>query len=230
MKRGVSIIGAVFTLLILSIFGAAIVALVSTDHEIRRMQVFKGQTFYEIQAGLEYAIREINQGGYPAVTKNLGIGSFTNTIDYSQHAITTTAVTGDVTHANSITYSPMGGDCLDINTSSVSTEGLGGTDLVGIFFTKTCLSAVTLDKMVFTWSPNGGEKITRIEIDSTAVYRNASGTASGLTIDINDFMIADALQHRMNLVRFTSDTRGKQMALTVYLSDTSYKSVNFTVP
>lgn len=228
--KGVSIIGAVFTLLILSVFGAAIVALVSTDHEIRRLHIFKEQTFYEIQAGFEYAIREINNGGYPVVTKTLGIGSFTNTIDYSQHAITTTAVTGDVTHANSITYSPMGGDCLNINTSFVSTEGLGGTDLVGISFTKTCLDAITLDKMVFTWSPNGGERITRIEIDSTAVYNDMSGATSGLTIDIADFTIADANPHRMNLVRFTSDTRGKQMTLLVYLSDTSYKSVNFTVP
>lgn len=222
--RGISIIGAVFALLILAIFGTAIVVLVGTDQDVRRRQIEKEQAFYEVQAGLEYAIREIDQGGYPVVTnKQLGSGSFTNTIDYSQHLVTSTGTFGDISKTHQITFNPMGGDCVNVDTIGYF-EAPSYTIYIGAGVTKTCLSAISIDRFVFSWDPDAGQKVTRVLIDGAVVYSSATGTPSGGVIDIADYRISDGNYHDINQVRFTGSMQNTQLTMTVYFTDTSFKS------
>lgn len=228
--RGISIIGAVFTLLILGIFGAAIVSLVSTDQEMRSRHIGKEQAFYEVQAGFEYAIREINNGGYPVVTnKVLGRGNFTTTIDYPNHFIYSAGSSGAATKTHQITYSTMGGDCLETNNDLATITGPGRTELRGITLKKNCLNAITIDKIQISWTPDNGERVTRIEISNTPVYDRPAGAPSGEIIDITDYIFSGSGAVQMNLVQFTSDISGKNLTMTFYMSDTSYKVMNLTV-
>src|SRR3989338_1190352 len=180
MQKGVSIIGAVFALLVLAVFGGAIVALVATEQESRRLQLEKEQAFYEAQAGLEYAVREIVKGGYPVVTgKTLGRGSFTTTIDYPNHLIFSTGTSGDVSKTHQITNNQMGGDCLGINNDQATLVGPGKTDLKAITLKKNCNDAITIDKFKFEWSPNNGEKVIKIVVENNTLYDDPIGTPSG---------------------------------------------------
>ena len=229
-KKGISIIGAVFTLLVLGIFGAAIVSLVSTDQEMRSRHIGKEQAFYEVQAGLEYAIREINNGGYPVVTnKVLGRGNFTTSVDYPNHIVSSTGTSGSAAKMHQITYSTMGGDCMETNNDTATLTGPGRTELRGITLKKNCLNAITIDKIQISWTPNNGERVTKIEISNTAVYDRPAGAPSGETIDITDYVLSGNGAVQMNLVQFTSDMSGKNLTTTFYMSDTSYKVMTLTI-
>lgn len=225
MERGISIIGAVFTLLVLAIFGAAIVALVTADSESRFRQTGKEQAFYEVQAGLEYAVHEINNGGYPVVTnKALGRGSFSNTVDFANHYVFSTGTSGEISKTHQITVNPMGGDCITVDPSGETLSGPSKTDLSGITITKTCLNAVTIDRMMMSWTPNGSERITKVTLDGVEVYDNVTGMASGGSIDLTDYSISNSSTHYLTLVQFTGNMLGKQLRMTLYPSDTSYKT------
>ncbi len=137
MQKGISIIGAVFTLLVLAVFGASIVALVAADSESRFRETEHEQSFYGMQAGLEWAVHEITNGGYPVQTqKSIGLGKFTNTVDYANHLVYSTGISGAVSQTHQITVNPMGGDCLTINSSSATLSGPGLTDIGGITLKK----------------------------------------------------------------------------------------------
>jgi hypothetical protein len=229
-ERGISILGAVFTLLILMIFGAALVAIVSTDHENRRKQIEKEQTFYEIQAGFEYALKEIKDGGYPVKTNMpLGTGSFTISIDYPNHIIYATGTVGDMGHTSQITFTQMGGDCLSVNNDQVTLTGPDKTDMKGLTLKKVCNNAITIDKLLFTWSPNSGEKVKKIKIENNTVYNNPVGTPSGQIIDIPDYTLSGSVAHQINLIEFSSNMLNKDFTMTVYLSDTTYKVLHFVI-
>lgn len=226
MQKGISIVGAVFTLLILAVFGASVVTLVSSDHESRRRMIEKEQAFYSAQAGLEYAVHEINYGGYPVQTnKAIGEGRFTVLIDYPSHNVSVTGISGDTNKVHQITKNPMGADCLVVNTVGASLGGVK-TDLQGITLQKICLNAITIASIVVSWSNPAGEKVTKVTIDNNILYNNVTGTASGIPIDIADFSMSDSATHTINLIQFSSGMSNKPITITFNLSDTSYKTVS----
>lgn len=229
-QRGISIVGAVFTLIVLGIFGSAIVTLVSTEHEMRASLISEERSFYGVQAGLEYAMREIDQGGFPIVTgKAFANGSFSTSIDFSQHLILVTGTVGGTKNNYRITCTRMGGDCVAIDGSKVSLSGTGKTDLLGLTFKKTCNTAVTIDKIKFVWQPNNGEKVKKIVIDNVPMYDSGSGATSGTLIDISNIKISDSITHQVNLARFSGSMKNKQMYLVTYLTDSTYRSQVFNI-
>jgi len=230
MQRGVSIIGAVFTLLILLIFGAALVAIVSTDQASRMIQIKKEQAFYEMQAGFEYAVKGVIDGGYPVVTNMpLGTGVFTTSIDYPNHLIYSTGTVGDVSQRRQISFNQMGGDCLDTNNDQVTVTGPDKTEMRGLTLTKDCNNAITIDRLLFSWTPDRGERVTKVVIKNNIVYTDAVGTPSGQIIDIPDYMISGGVAHQVNLIEFTSNMLNKDFTMILYMSDSSYKSLNFEI-
>lgn len=229
-NKGVSVLGAVIVLVVLGIFGAAIVALVSTEQESRRLLLEKEQAFYAVQAGLEYAIREIKNGGNPVVTnKQIGRGTFTNVTNFAQHSITVTGRTGEVARTHTIDFNQFGGDCLGVNNDQVTVVGPNKTDMKANTLRKNCNNAITVDKFQFTWDPDNGEKITRIELENNTVYSDANGSPSGAVIDITDYVIDGGQAHQLNLVRFTGNMLNKSFVMTVFLNDGSYVTMSFVI-
>jgi len=229
-QRGISIIGAVFTLLILAIFGGTLVSLVAVDQEHRRLQIEKGQAFYEVQAGLEYALYEIKNGGFPVVSnKPFEDGTFTVNVNYPNHLIFVTGYVGDVSKTHQITYNQMGGDCLGVNNNQATLVGPNKTDLKAITLKKNCNNAITIDKMQLIWAPDNSEKVTKIEIKNVEVYNEISGSGSGEIIDIADYMLDGGSAEQISLIQFTSNMLNKDLTIVFYLSDTSYKTTQFKI-
>jgi len=233
-QKGISIIAAIFTLIILGIFGMTIVTLVSADHEFRAASSSANVAFYNFQTGLEYAIREVDRGWYPIVTgKTFSKGNMTTEIEYSKVAddkIKVIGYVGDFQKRYQITYTPFAGDCTEFDTSSATLEGIGETDLTGVTFRKICNHGINIDKVVLTWDPDNGEKTTLINIDGNVVWEDLVGAVSGADIDILDTRFIDASHNPITMVRLTSSMSGKNLTIRFIYTDTSYETVTFALP
>jgi len=226
-RDGISIVGSIFAFLILGIMGATLVALVSSDQESRMNSIRRDRSFYAVQAGLEYALREIDQGGYPIVTdKVIGESSFTSTIKPSSRQISVVGSSGDAMRSNTITAPELASDCMDIDVSGASVSGSGNNRLSGIALTKTCLTAVGLDITGVGMSPYIGELVTRVSIDGNLVYENMIG--SPLVVDIEDYRVYNSSV--IDYIEFSSSIVGKTIVLTLTFTDSSsLQSASFTL-
>lgn len=220
-KKGISIIGTIFTLIILGIMGASLVSLVATDQESRMRSIMRERAFYAVQAGFEYALREIKEGGYPIVSaKTLGAANFTSSIDQSTRRITLSGVSGDAQRTHSITTAQLARDCLTINISGAFAGGTNNTQLRGLQLNRTCLNAVNIDKVTASWTPNLFENVVKVSIGGSLVYNDAIGESSGVAIDSTDHKIS-AASEPVDYIEFTSGIVGKRITITLTFTDSS---------
>lgn len=232
--RGISIVAALFTLIILGIFGATIVVLVAAEQESRRGQLSQEWAFYDVQAGLEYALREIDQGGYPLVTnKVFGKGSFTIDIDYdevSTRDITAAASVGSVQKVYQISYDSFGGDCLFVDFSSAQLTGTPKTDLSGLTLRKICNEGVNIDRIFMSWDPEDDEEVISASIGGSIVWEDVDGLPSGSSVDITDTLLTGSAAYPVDVIRFNSDMSGSDLTLRFIMTDSSTETVSFPLP
>jgi len=231
-KKGVSIIGAIFTLIILGIFGSTIVSLVSTEQEMRGAQIAKDWAFYTTQAALEFAIKEIDKGGYPLVTnKSFAEGHFTIAVAYdevSQREMTAVATVGEVVQTHKISYDAFEGDCLSVDYSHASASGSGNTNVVGITVEKICNNGVTIDKIFINWVPDHSEIVTLVSINNDVVWEGPIGKPAGSTVDIVDTLLSSSSDIPVDVIRFNGDMSAKTLTLQFILTDSSTETVSFS--
>lgn len=217
--RGISIVGTVFTLIILGIMGAALVALVATSQESRTISISKERVFYAAQAGFEYALREIRHGGYPIVTsKPLGDAAFSVDIDWVAHRITVVGELSDYRKSYSIDAPQLAVDCVAPDVSGAYVGGASNNTLGGIVLTQTCLDAVTLATITVEWGAGTGKTVKRINVGGADVYSDPIGVDSGVLIDITDYTFTGSVDV---LVEFNSSIMGKKVTLTFTFTDSS---------
>ncbi|MFA5187261.1 MAG: hypothetical protein WC551_12355 [Patescibacteria group bacterium] len=219
-SRGMSIIGTMLTLIVLGVMGATIVGLVATEQETRKLCLWRERAFYSVQAGLEYVLREINQGGYPIVTdKQFADATFTSSIDPGPRKITVTGEAGDAARTHSITTDLLAKDCVAINASGAALGGSYQNELTGIVVDQTCLMAVNMDKMTVSWTPNYGGTVRRIRINGQDVYDESVGLESGQQIDITDSRFSG--QVPINTIVFSNSMEGTSIDIAISFTDSS---------
>ena len=229
-RKGISIIGTVFTLLILGVMGAGLVAMVSMDQESRMRSIRREYSFYAVQAGFEYSLREINEGGYPIVAdKVLGDATFTTQIDPSQNKITVTGVATDNSRTHSITTNDLADDCSNIDVSGVSVGGSSNNELLGVVVEKNCLNAINIESILLSWITDVGETVRNVNIAGTEVYDDFSGARSGEIVNITDTRVTGS-SVTINSIKFSSSITGKQVTLTLNFTDSSSKSRTLNIP
>lgn len=220
-RRGISIIGTVFTLIILSLMGAAMVAIVSDEQESRMRSLSRERAFYAVQAGFEYALREIREGGYPIVTaKPLAHAAFTTTIEPTARRITATGSAYEAERAYSITTSQLARDCASLNSSGAHLGGSSANELLGLTISRSCLNAVNVAAVTVTWTPNVGERVRRIRIGGVEVFYLLGGKGSGEPIDIEDARISGS-SAAVDTIEFSSGMSGRTVDITLTFTDSS---------
>ncbi len=218
-ERGTSIVGSIFAFIILGVMGAALVSLVSVDQESRMRFIERARAFYAVQAGLEVALREIDQGGEPIVEeKSLGADAlFTVAIKPASREIVVTGLSGEARRTHTITTDALGGDCLQIDTAGAALGGSGNEQLVGVVLRQVCLSAVTVTELNVALAPASGETVRQVRIGGALVYDDAAGELG--EIDITDTTIEGDVS--LDVVLFSSGIVGKSVDLTFACSDSS---------
>jgi hypothetical protein len=234
-NNGFSMIGAVFTLMILGIFGAALVAIISVSHESRAIHSSSNVAFYNSQAGFEYAIQKINKGENPIVyQKQFSKGTFTCGVQYVEGSIgkiMSSGYVGDYKKAYDISYPSFGADCLMVDFSSAKLEGMFNDDVTGVLLRKMCNDAVTIDKMMISWVPDGGEKVTSIKMADEIVWEDVGGLSSGSFFDVEDTTFSGSNEnptdYPIDRIHFTNTMNHKNLTIKFIMIDTSTRTVSF---
>jgi len=228
-RGAASIIGAVFAILMLGLFGAVLVALVAMNQESRWLSVGRERAFYASQAGFEYALRQIDQGGYPIVqNKSLDSALFSISIDPSSHNITSVGQSADVTKTYVIKAPKLASDCAYIDASSATAGGASKDELTGLVLKKTCLTAVNVVSMQFDLDPDMGERVLEVDMARKTVFHDSDGVPSGQTVDIDDTVCS--ADTSIDSVEFSSSISGKQITARFDFSDSSYTTATFSLP
>ena len=137
---GISIVALVIALLLLSTLGTVLTSLIITKQKSALLPLKSAQAFYAAQAGIEYAIRYVNDNKaafwtdpvsiFPIPLNNppisVGAGSFNVTYDATNRIITSTGTAGTATRKITLASFPAyvaGGDIiLDPNPSNPPTQ------------------------------------------------------------------------------------------------------------
>ncbi len=231
-QKGISVFGIFVAILILSL--ASFAALYTTVvGEIAKVDEWvKGQAFYIAQGGAEYAMKKIYASTTPAVAepgKSFANGTFI--ITYASPLITITGRVGNAKHTIQFNE-PDQADCVSFNTASAILDG--NDKIHHIYFTKTCLTQIVIDKITLSWSPNGGQKCKKVRIENTYVYNNPTGLGSGSLFELSDYTVTSASQQDFSKIEFDSNINTSpltQFTLTVQFGDGSQTSaMTFTPP
>ena len=225
-RGGVSVVAAMLMLLSLMALGGVISYLVAVGEESRGAQLSSAQALYVTQAGIEYAVKRIYDGQSEIVNppgQTFGNGSFT--VSRSGLTLTATGIVGSATRVHKVD-SPTQADCTVLD---VSNADLGGDDkeLKHIYFRKSCLVQLVIDKMTFSWTPDGGQKVKEIKIEEARVYDNPAGAPSGTLLEIADYVASNDNNNVINHVKFNADIEDVVMTMTFHLGDGTTKTATF---
>lgn len=223
---GVSVVAAMLMLLSLMAMGGVISYMVAIGEESRATQLSSAQALYVTQAGIEYAVKRIYDGLSEIVNppgQTFSNGSFT--VSRSGLTLTITGTVGNAVRVHKVD-SPTQADC---NILDVSNADLGGGDkeLKHIYFRKNCLPQIVVDKMQFSWTPDGGQKLKEIKIEENKVYDNPIGVNSGTIIDIADFVAINNNNNVINHVKFDASIEDVIMTMTFHMGDGTTKTATF---
>lgn len=191
-SRGVSVIAILLVIATMGLLGGSITVLVSTGQVSRTNDLVREQAFYINMGGIEYALKQIDDGEDPnGDQRYLGNGQFTVTYDSQTGSISVSSDVSAMYGTSNPTFSIQGptsgnmADCLEIHTNSAV---FASGELNGLSYQNTCDSAIVIASMTVSWTQDDGEKLTDIFIGNTEVYSSA-GVASGVSVDVVDSTI-----------------------------------------
>lgn len=220
--HGMSILAAIVAMLALGVMGVTATTIMGMHQAAGSLTYQRHGAMELAQAGLEYGLMQINDGGTPNTTKTLGQGSFSVEVVPAQHLVRAIGTVGDATQEYRITDNFLGADCLTVNNATATLTGPRKDRLHGITVVKTCLSKITIDKWILTWAPtNAGEKVLRIEIpQNNVVWSDPVGVVSGTVIDATNYTITGHVT-QLHEILFGQNMGCKIFSLQLVLTDGS---------
>lgn len=231
-RKGFSVFGIFVAILILSLASFAVLYTTVVGEIAKVDEWVKGQAFYVAQAGAEYAMKKIYASTSPAVAepgKSFASGTFI--ITYASPLVTVTGRVGNAKHILQFDE-PDQADCVTFNTASANLDG--NDKIHHIYFTKTCLTQIVIDKITLSWNPDTGQKCKKVRIENTYVYNDPTGLGSGSLFELSDYTVSTASQQDFSKIEFDSNINTSpltQFTLTVHFGDGSQTSaMTFTPP
>lgn len=224
--KGVSTIAALLALLSLAAMGNVVAFMAASNQTSRADYLSSYYALYVAQAGTEYAVKRVYDQQSEIVNPpgmTFGPGSFT--VSRSGLTLTITGTVGNAVRVFKVD-SPTEADCTDIDTSNLNLHG-GGKEISQITFKKVCLTSITVDKMQFTWTPNTGQKLIKIKIESSVLYDDPIGSSSGTLIDVADYTAATGNNNVINEIKFNQSVEDADFTMSWTMGDNSIKTVTF---
>ncbi|HLD44381.1 MAG TPA: hypothetical protein VJC18_03005, partial [bacterium] len=204
-----NVTAAIIAIMLLAILGAGMAYLVAANQQTRIQQVTSDQSFYSVQAGLEFALGQILEDGWAGTDITCHFSGEVVTIARAGGTITVSATEKDAmsTHSIDDPSPPAPLECLDVNTGSAYISS--SVYLMGITINRNaaCPLPLTITDMTgTTWSPNLGELIRTIRIDATNRF-SAPPTGSGGTFDFgaSDVLINNFALHALDYIYWNAN-------------------------
>lgn len=148
-NRGSSFIGALFLILLFGFSGISAAQLAAVEKEASSNEMQTAQALYVSNAGLEYAINQLDNGYDPVVNdKSFGNGQFTITTNPDSRLVTSSGSVGNAKKTQSI-YTDFSKHCVTLDTSTAYADG---ANLRNIKLIKTCNTAAIVSKIYIDWN------------------------------------------------------------------------------
>ncbi|MFC1674546.1 hypothetical protein ACFL1K_01435 [Candidatus Omnitrophota bacterium] len=162
-NRGIVLIALIMVIVLLAIVAFGIVFYISEGLRFNVMNLGRDQAFYAAQAGLMQAI-----------------------VDYANNGSITEAA--DVSLADNLSFS-IGGSGMFFLADCSNPRIIAGRKLKDISMTNlNSADDITITHMEVSWTPDGGENLTSIDLGRGVVEWTGSAS-SGTNIDMSDFTI-----------------------------------------
>jgi hypothetical protein len=195
------------------------------------------QAFDLATAGLEYALKRIDEGANPdGDVRYLGAGRFTIAYDDSTGLITSTSDVSALFGSSNQSFSiegPTSGstmaDCLEVDVSGARMNTIWWPyEIIGANLINTCTNNITLAAMTVSWTPVSTDHAVIVAIGGTTVYQSYSpGTPSGGVIDINDYTIGASSSVAQTRIRFNTELPNRNFNIVYTMSDGSSKNAMY---
>lgn len=231
-ERGVGIVGVILMLAVLSLFGGLIVSFIATGHVVRTHSLVREQAFYNVQAGIEYALKRIEEGRNPdGERKPLAGGNLY--IRYNANA-GIGEITADVpsffgsssqTYRVSLPSQISMADCLEIDPSSARLTD-NGLVLRGVRLINRCQSSLIIDIMSIVWFPHSSARMQSIFIDNQRIYSNVRGVPNETPVDIINWTMGNCAESVLTAIRFNVDMSQNNFAIIFTMTDGSRKKAH----
>lgn len=226
-NSGFSTLAALFTLLSLLAMGTAISYFTSINATSRANHLMGMQDFYIVQAGLEYSVKKIYEGQNGVVDPpgiNFASGNFTVARD--DRTLTVTGTLGPTVRSHQV-ESPTEADCNIIDVTNINLHE-AGKRVSQVTFRKNCLASINVDKMQFTWTPDEGEKLQKIKIESLTAYNDPVGVPSGTIIDISNYIVTIPSNQVINIIEWDNSIEDQDITINFIMGDGTVKTATFT--
>lgn len=151
------------------------------------------------QAGLQYALRNIDQGDDPVKTLLFDNGSAEVTVSGNQ---ITSVGRSDIAVDTQTINANFAANCVALRCNNFHSSG---TDLMGMTLEKSCLSQPTLTRMKMSLVPEEGEQISQLEIGGVSLYNGQAD--SDVWMDLQDYPVVNP-STPVNFIRFLSPIKG----------------------
>jgi len=110
---------------------------------------------------------------------------------------------------------------LEVDTSAAELTG-EGKNLSNIILNNTGTNHITIDKLIVSWTLDGGEKIEEVRIEGCTDWSGSE--SSGTELDITDCIINPSETKKAEF-EFDSDMSGKSFTIKFIMGDASSKEV-----
>lgn len=202
-QRGFVSVALALGILVLGLMAVSNSSLVNESATIAANNISHDRASLYALAGLEYALRQIDQGGDPTGTKTFDHGSAV--ISISGNQVTSTGIS-DVARVTQSVTTPVSGSCVTMTCNSLHSNG---TDLIGLRISKACLAHPTIAQMKVQMSPDNGEKFTTIRYNGADIFSDANGVGNDQWMDVTDTQIATSPSPSdFDYLRFSSPVNG----------------------
>ncbi|MFH1874373.1 MAG: hypothetical protein ABH859_04215 [Pseudomonadota bacterium] len=208
-NKGVTIVAALIAVFLLATLGAGVSYFIASNQATRIQQITGDQSFYTVQAGMEFALGQILEDDNNDTSITRHFSGETLSINRSGGNIIISASEGNAQSEHSITDpDPPTADCLQVDTSSAAFSG--NNRLVGITLSRDaiCDQAITITSMSgTTWEPDSGEGMNRIRIGGNPNEYDGAAVGSGGVWDFgsNDYVINNSSVHNLTELRWDTD-------------------------
>ncbi|MDP2166725.1 MAG: pilus assembly PilX N-terminal domain-containing protein [Thermodesulfovibrionales bacterium] len=129
-ESGLSIIAVILGLLILSVFGAAAVSIISTQANISLQEEQGLQAFYIAEGGLQYALANRTYCNYNTLSFDLGEGSF-----FVNAVFSNAVLSGNISNTATTVYLTLPPPLMGFTNSGFTIPGTVGIDSEYLFCT-----------------------------------------------------------------------------------------------
>jgi len=202
-QKGFVSVALALGILVLGLFAISNSSIVNESATTTANNISHDRASLYALAGLEYALRQIDQGGDPTGTKTFDNGSAVITVNGNQ--VTSQGIS-DVAKVTQSINTPVAGTCVTMTCNNFHSTG---KDLIGLQISKACLAHPTIARMQVNFAPDNGEKVSDIRYNGGDIYTDPTGTGSNNWIDVTDTQIATTPSpSSFDYVRFSNNING----------------------